>query len=103
MDTSLLLWWLIAGWCGTSWPRRPLPPRALPSVLVIIGVGLVGGLLGGWVFTLVWPAAEAGVTGIYAAVSGLPAFAGARLLADIFDIRALGPQPIPPGKSSANA
>jgi hypothetical protein len=60
-------------------------------------------LLGGWVFTLVWPAAEAGVTGIYAAVSGLPAFAGARLLADIFDIRALGPQPIPPGKSSANA
>jgi uncharacterized membrane protein YeaQ/YmgE (transglycosylase-associated protein family) len=62
-----------------------------------IAVGLVGALVGGWVFTLVWPATEASIASVYAAVSGLPAFAGARLLTDIVGVTALGPQPIPPG------
>ena len=98
MDMSLLVWWLIAGWCGTP-PRRPkVPTPPFPQVLMVIAAGLIGGLLGGWLFTAVWPLTEASAGGIYAAVSGLPALAGGRVLSDILGlgIRALGPQPIPP-------
>ena len=97
MDTSLFVWWLVAGWCGTPWPGRKFPPRPLPHTLITIAIGLIGGLLGGWMFTTVWPA-EGGTVAVYVAVSGLPAFAGARILTDILGVTALGPQPIPPGE-----
>jgi uncharacterized membrane protein YeaQ/YmgE (transglycosylase-associated protein family) len=96
MDASLVIWWLVAGWCGTPWRGRPLPPLPLPRFLITVAVGLVGGVVGGWVFTAVWPTTEAAVGAVYAAVSGLPAFAGARVLTDILGVSALGPQPIPP-------
>ncbi len=96
IEMSLIMWWLIAGWCGISWPGRKIPQRPSSKVYFTIVVGLIGAVTGGWIFSFVWPPAETSVYSVYVAVSGLPAVAGARILADIFQAVALGPQPIPP-------
>lgn len=96
LDTTLLIWWLIAGWCGTPWPGRNIPPRPPQKGLLTIIVGFIGGLIGGWLFTLVWPPTESIALSIYTIASGLPAFAGARVLTDILGVFSLGPQPEPP-------
>ena len=98
VDISLIAWWLIAGWCGTRWPGHEIPRPPVSKVLLVIAVSLVGAVIGGWVFVSIWPPTEATVDGVYAAVSGLPAFAGAKILSNMLQVLALGPQPIPPGK-----
>lgn len=98
VDISLIVWWLIAGWCGTRWPGYEIPRPPLPKTFLVIAVGLIGAVIGGWVFVSIWPPSDGAVNGVYVAVSGLPAFAGSRLFSDMLQVLALGPQPIPPGK-----
>ena len=98
VDVFLIVWWIIAGWCGTPWPGKEMPRPPAPKGFLVIAVGLIGAVIGGWAFVSIWPPTEGTVHGVYAAVSGLPAFAGARVLSNILQVLALGPQPIPPGK-----
>ena len=100
IDLSIVLWWMIAGWCGTPWPGYEIPRPPLPQVIMGLAVGLVGGVIGGWVFVSLWPPSEGSEIGVYVAISGIPAFAGARVLSNILQVLALGPQPVPPGKPS---
>jgi hypothetical protein len=61
------LFWALAGWCGTPWPRRwpplPWPPgpdpdpvyKPQPDPWVILKViGVVGGIIGGLIFDRVF-------------------------------------------------
>jgi uncharacterized membrane protein YeaQ/YmgE (transglycosylase-associated protein family) len=48
-------------------------------------VNVVGGVIGGWVFTQIWPAGDV-VTGVAAAATGLGAFIGAVILGDIYGL-----------------
>ncbi len=68
MNAFTLGTWAIAGWCGTGYlqelirwllrlvPRPPLPDpppdyRPLPEPWLIFGLGVAGGLLGGYLFS----------------------------------------------------
>lgn len=51
---------LLVGWCGTPWPKRwpiPLPPPPDPWPCPVCGnvVSAVGGLVGGFLVTQVFP------------------------------------------------
>lgn len=109
MSPSLFILWAVAGWCITGWPRlrlrwplrKPVPRR--PSVpfpepppypwLITRIVGVVGGVIGGWVFTEVFvpqpnPWITAGPSSepwmlVVAAATTVGAFLGASLLTDL--------------------
>lgn len=83
MSLSLVGLWILVGWCGTPWPRPwpfPVPPDPWPWWYKLVDV--VGGFVGGWLYTQVFPVDE--VTAIGAAATGLGAFIGAVVLHDIF-------------------
>ena len=73
---ALLVFWAADGYCGTPHPGPPGPPG--PPFRMIAAI--VGGILGGWVFSLVFPTTE--MTGIATAATGLGAFVGGRVLSD---------------------
>ncbi|MDH5508661.1 MAG: hypothetical protein OEZ02_15675 [Anaerolineae bacterium] len=52
MSGPMLAVSLLVGWCGTPWPRRwPWPPPGPdPDPWLTKVIGLVGGVVGGWVF-----------------------------------------------------
>lgn len=78
----LVAFWALVGWCGTPWPRRwPLPPPPPPDPWLLKAVNIAGGVLGGWAFTQVWPAASMGP--IEVAASGIGALVGAVALGDL--------------------
>jgi hypothetical protein len=98
MNISLLVFWAIIGFdCGTPWPgfwllRLPIPPpppepRPRPNWLLLSIIGIVGGLAGGWVFTQVFgPSPEPWTSLVPAATTGIGAFAGGRLLVNLYGI-----------------
>lgn len=86
MSTTLVLLWILVGWCGTPWPRRwPWPPPPPPDPWMIKFVNVVGGVVGGWLFNRIWPAGEV-VTGIAAAATTVGAFVGAVVLGDLYGL-----------------
>ena len=100
MSLSLLIFWGVAGWCGTPWPRRwPLPPPPPPAPKWFINriVGIVGGVVGGLLFNQAWPVQEfQGSLGLAVVASGVGAFIGSLFLQDILGRFFGGPQPEPP-------
>jgi uncharacterized membrane protein YeaQ/YmgE (transglycosylase-associated protein family) len=92
MNVAVVVLWALVGWCGTPWPRPPipgpLPPRG-PWISKLIGV--VGGVVGGWIFNQVWTV-EGAWTGIDAAATAIGAWVGAVFLIQLF---AIGSWPTP--------
>jgi hypothetical protein len=109
MRLSLFVFWAIEGWCITGvprwwwwWWRGPIaldtperPPH--PNWLVLGIIGVVGGIIGGWVFMEVFgPSPEPwGVAGafpqpwamvVFAAATSVGAFLGASLLTDLYGL-----------------
>jgi hypothetical protein len=97
MTPELLFFWGIVGWCGTPWPRRwPLPLPPPPSPWIRTAVGVVGGVVGGWLFNSAWPVSDAVSVGLAVAASGVGALLGSIVLGDLAGVVSAGPQPEPP-------
>ncbi|MBC8029284.1 MAG: hypothetical protein H7Z16_04160 [Pyrinomonadaceae bacterium] len=111
MRLSLFVLWGIVGWCITGvlrwrwwfrdwWVVPPLdtperPPR--PNWLVLGLIGVAGGVIGGWVFTVVFgpqpepwiihgPSPEPWMRIVSAAATSVGAFLGASLLTDLYGL-----------------
>lgn len=107
MRLSLLALWALSGWCGNEplvWlvllrrrlvPPTPPPPDPWPILFVPRIIGVVGGVIGGWVLTAVFapglepwitarPQPEPWIPVVVAAATTVGAFLGARLLVDIY-------------------
>jgi hypothetical protein len=107
MRLSLFVLWALAGWCivgapiislrlpgrGVDIPERP--PH--PNWLLLRTIGVVGGVIGGLVFTAVFgpwpepwitagPQPEPWIPVVVAAATTVGAFLGARLLVDIYGL-----------------
>lgn len=65
MRLSLIVLWALVGWCGNEplvlvlrrrwWPIPPTPgPDPWPILFLPRIIGVVGGVIGGWVFTVVF-------------------------------------------------
>ena len=79
MIGSALLW-ALAGWCGNvpfHWPGTPNPPDPDPWWMRG-GIGVLGGILMGWVVTQVLP-------GEHMAASVFGALAGGKVVGDILN------------------
>jgi uncharacterized membrane protein YeaQ/YmgE (transglycosylase-associated protein family) len=87
MSIGLLIFWGAVGWCGTPWPRKwPWPPPPPdPWWFIDRVVGIVGGVIGGILFTQAWPMSEA-AQGLEVAASGVGALVGALILLDLYGI-----------------
>ena len=81
MSVPLLIFWGAVGWCGTPWPRWWKNPPPPPDPWWIIGqvIGIVGAIVGGWLFTQAWAASDA----LSVLASGAGALAGAIIASDI--------------------
>lgn len=84
MNIGLFAWWVIVGWCGTV-PRGPFPPPPpdpdpYPWRKAL---GVVGGIVGGWAFSQVFPTGDTSMA-VVAATTGLGALAGSMLFSDLY-------------------
>jgi hypothetical protein len=83
MNIALMLLWAADGWCGTPWPHWPGPrPGPDPWPWWFRAVGVVGGVIGGWVFSAVWPAGDVNMA-LYAGATSIGAFVGSAIVQDI--------------------
>jgi hypothetical protein len=84
MSALLFVWWAIVGWCGTV-PRGPFPPPPPdPDPYPWrVALGVVGGVLGGWAFSQMFPAGDASVA-VMAATTGFGALVGSALVGSIY-------------------
>lgn len=81
MNLAFWVLWGATGWCGTPWRRWPIPePDPEPWWRRVIGV--VGGLIGGFVYSSVWREAG-GDTALYAAATSLGALIGSAIVQDL--------------------
>jgi len=78
MDLALLVLWAADGWCGTPWRRWP-PPQPDPDPWWWRVIGVIGGIVGGWLFSTGWPAGNV-EPAVYAAVTSVGAFVGSGVL-----------------------
>ena len=106
MKPSLLLLWILTGWCANvpryRIPRRRIPvppepdPPPRPNWIVPTIIGVVAGVIGGWVFVEVFgpypePWREAGpfpepwARAVFAAASAVGAFVLGRVATDIYE------------------
>lgn len=90
MSIGLVVFWAAVGWCGT-WPRPwpwPIPKGPTPFPWLISRViGIVGGLIGGFLFNQAWPIGDTqGLAGLAVAASGVGAFVGAIILLDVYHL-----------------
>lgn len=56
MSLTLFALWAVGGWCGTPWPgwwRGPRPHPDPEPWWVVQLIGVVAGLVGGWIITQV--------------------------------------------------
>jgi len=89
MSAAWFIFWGAVGWCGTPWPgwwRRPTPPPPPdPWWFIDRIVGIVGGVIGGWLFVQAWPVEQAGeLVWLAVAASGVGAFVGSLILLDLY-------------------
>jgi hypothetical protein len=86
MSVPLLIVSALVGWCGTPWPRRwpwPWPPPGPdPDPWLTKVIGVVGGLIGGFVV------GQLADPGLLAAVVG--GWVGAVLLSEIYGLATPG-------------
>lgn len=85
MNVVLFAWWIIVGWCGTILRLRipipiPNPPDPDPWYQVL---GAVGGVVGGYAFSQVFPAGDASMA-VVAATTGFGALVGSALFGGIY-------------------
>jgi len=81
---ALIATWILVGWCGTGWPRRfPWPPPPPPEPWLTKAISLVGGVVGGYAYTYLWPMSQT-ITGVEVAASAVGAFIGAVVLGDLY-------------------
>jgi hypothetical protein len=89
MNLSLLVLWAVAGWCGWrgplltwGWPLDPPAPapREWPK---IVGTSRIFGIIGGWLFTQLFPCPPMCDPALAAAASSVGAFLLARFVMDI--------------------
>ena len=94
MNFSLLALWALVGICPDWWPRRwPPPPGPWPWIRLLISI--VGGVLGGWIFSQVFgvgPRLEGPNPALYAAATCVGAFVGAVIAGSIVDLATRGRQ-----------
>jgi hypothetical protein len=88
MNITLFVLWAAVGWCGTPYPgwwRGPRPhPDPEPWWRGKL-IGVVSGVLGGWVYTQAFgPRPEPWHDALPAAISSLGAFVVARIVGDIY-------------------
>ena len=96
MNLPLLIFWGAIGWSITALIQAITTKSSLTnSWLLGRVVGVVGGILGGWLFTLAW-SSQIPIDGVGAAATLVGAIAGAIVLTDLFSQVLLGPQPEPP-------
>lgn len=88
MNIGLLAWWVLVGWCGTvprpwPWPWPPPPdPDPYPWLKVI---NVIGGVVGGWTFSQMFPAGDTSIA-IVAATTSVGAFVGSILFGDVYGL-----------------
>jgi hypothetical protein len=83
MNLALMLLWAADGWCGTPWRRHWPGPGPDPEPWWVRLVGAVGGIIGGWVFSAVWPAGPDISMALYAGATSVGAFVGSAIVQDI--------------------
>ena len=87
LDPFALIVWVLVGWsstCGTLPGKRfPLPPPK--SSLLIRGIGVLGGLAGGLLFSLAWPLTGT-ATAVGVAATAVGAWAGGKFLMDVVSL-----------------
>ena len=82
MSLTLFVLWAVGGWCGTPWPGWPRGPRPHPDPepwWVVQLIGVVAGLVGGWISTQI-----AGPAGSSITATTLGAVLASRLVTDIY-------------------
>jgi hypothetical protein len=90
MYLYLIVLWALVGWCGTV-PPRPLPPLPDPPRprpwFVSKAIGMVAGVVGGYVFTQVFLPQDPDPirSALFAAASAVGAFVAARVVTDIYE------------------
>ncbi len=87
MSAALFLFWAAVGWCGTPWrwPFPPPPPPPDPWWFIDRIVGIVGGIIGGWLFVQAWPIPQAeGTAALAVLASGAGALVGSLILSDLY-------------------
>jgi uncharacterized membrane protein YeaQ/YmgE (transglycosylase-associated protein family) len=85
MSVALFIFWGAVGWCGTPWPWRVPPPPPPPDLWWFIDriVGIVGGIIGGWLFAQAWPIPQADAA-LAVLASGAGALVGTLILSDLY-------------------
>jgi|GEM_PF-708577 len=81
--------WAVIGWCGTPYPGwwpRPQPPDPEPWWRPRL-IGVVAGLVGGWVFTQVFgPEPQPWSSALQVAATAVGAFGASRVVGDLYQI-----------------
>jgi hypothetical protein len=91
MSATLIIFWLLVGWCGTV-PHPPFPPVPDPDPprphpwLVSKVIGGVAGIIGGWVYTQVFLPQDPDPirSALFAAASAVGAYVAAGVITDIY-------------------
>ena len=102
MDIMLFAMWGAVGWCGTPYPgwwRGPRPkPDPEPWWLIGKIIGVVAGIIGGYLFTQVFDPTQPVPwrSALGAATSSLGAWVVARIVGDIYNA-AMGGNATPAG------
>jgi len=84
MSTGLFVFWALVGWCGTPtilWPQLDPPPDPWRPRLI----GVIGGLVGGFLFNEIWPMGG-GQTAVAVAVTAVGAWVGSVLLNNMYGL-----------------
>ncbi len=96
MNIPLLILWGAIGWSVTALIQAITTKNSLTNFWLLGRVvGVVGGILGGWLFTLAW-SSQIPIDGVGAAATSIGAIAGAIVLTDLLSKVQLSPQPDPP-------
>ena len=91
MNLTLIVLWALSGLCGneplrlTLRPREVEPPVPHPNWVVTRIIGIVAGIIGGWLYTQVFgPQPEPWSSALPAAASALGAIIAARVVIDVY-------------------
>ena len=77
-DVMMWIFWGLVGWCGTTRPR----PKPEPNPFIPVAAGIVGGVIGGFLFDMAFPT-EGAMSALDFAATCIGAYAGGRVLSGI--------------------